>query len=423
MKHKYFNTLLIIFAVFLSNLIVAQTDPERDTLSMGAGYSNDVYYSFETGQVLSVDRANWDFAFYTEAFNTAIITNGGSNVWLYTYPNGDTSNWATVDTVGLSSWKPMFNSPTDWQEGAFNRNTMSFPDYGWGVYDANNSHHIVGDSVYIIISPSSGYKKLWIIEKDPMANIYMFRFANLDGSNQQDVEYDISEYTDKRFAYYSLANGPIDREPLSSRWDILFTKFMDWVPTLEGDSSLYSVTGVLKNLDIGSNHFYPVNPDFMDWTSQPLDSLKNSIGWDWKYFSDTGFEIIDSNYYFVQDYSGEVYKLWFEWWGGSSAGDFSFYKQLVETVSVDEFTDDQESFIIFPNPATSYLSIKTNVEITGSVDIQIVDQSGRMVFQKTAQGNELWTGIQLNSLGLHGGFYFVSITNEDYNHTQKLIIR
>lgn len=422
MKNKIYNAIFIAAAMLITSMATAQYEPERDTLSMGSGYANDVYYSFETGQVQSVERANWDIAFYTEAFNTAIITNGGSGVWLYNYPNGDTSDWATVDTSGLLSWEPLFNSTTNWQEGAFNRHTLAFPDYGWGVYNTN-THHIVGDSVYIIISQSAGYKKLRIIEKNPMTNVYKFRYANLDGSDQQDVEFDVSVYTEKRFAYYSLQNGALDREPVADRWDILISKYMDWVPTLEGGEELYPVNGVLKNVDIASNHFYPVNPDFMGWSSQPMDSVKNTIGYDWKFYTGSEYEIIDSNYYFVRDYSGNVYKLWFEWWGGYSTGDFSFYKQLVETVSVNEFTDDQELIEIFPNPATSYINIKTAMEMPGSIDIQIVDQSGRQVFQQIVAGIELRTGIRLNSFDLPGGFYFVSISSEDYYQTQKLIIR
>ena len=59
----------------------------------------DVYYSLENGIVKSETRANWDIAFTSSKMSASILSNGGSGVELYSYPNGDTNAWATVDTA------------------------------------------------------------------------------------------------------------------------------------------------------------------------------------------------------------------------------------------------------------------------------------------------------------------------------------
>lgn len=415
------TTLLVCLLSYSAN---ADNNPLLDSLSMGASYANDIFYSFETGEVAAVERDNWEIAFYTAGFSTGIITNGGVGIRLYNYPNGDTSNWNSIDTTGFLSWKLLFNSTATWEEGAFNRNALGHPDYGWGIYDMNN-HHIVGDSLFILDSPFSGLKKLWIIEKDAVQNIYRFRYANLDGTDLQEVELNISEYTDKRFVYYSFENNQvIDREPDSDRWDILFTKYWELVPNNEGDFSPYIVTGVLNNVDIASNEFYPVAPDFMDWDSKPMDSVINNIGYDWKILTpEFSWEIKDSNYYFIQNYTGSIFKMWFEWWAGSSTGDFSFYKQLVNPVSVNEISGNKDSFQVFPNPATSSLSIKTPVGLEGVFELFLTDQSGRVVFSKILAKNEIKNNIKISGLNLPAGFYIITISGNNYVESQSLIIR
>jgi hypothetical protein len=408
----------------VSYSVLADNDPEVDSLSMGSGYANDIFYSFETGEVAAVERENWEIAFFTSGFSVGIITNGGIGIRLYNYPNGDTSNWNSIDTTGFLNWKLLFNSTATWEEGAFNRNALGHPDYGWGIYNMNN-HHIVGDSLFILDSPFSGLKKLWIVEKDAVQNIYRFRYANLDGTDLQEVELNISEYTDKRFVYYSLEDNQVtDREPDSDRWDILFTKYWELVPNNEGDFSPYIVTGVLSNVDITSNEFYPVGPDFMDWDSKPMDSIINNIGYDWKILTpEFSWEIKDSNYYFIRNYAGSIYKMWFEWWGGSSTGDFSFYKQMVGTVSVNEFHTSQESLLVFPNPATNYLTIKTPKGLEGIFEIFLYDQNGRKVLSRVLSENELKNNIHISNLNLPGGFYIVTLTGDNYTRSQSLIIR
>ncbi len=134
----------------------------------------------------------------------------------------------------MANWKRLSNSDSIWEEGAFNRNSMDHPDYGWGVYNAI-THDVVGDSVYIISLANGAKKKLWIKSKNSINNTYVFTYADLDGTNEFTETLDVTPYEDKLFVYYNLSIGSvIDREPAQSSWDLLFSRYSATVYDLDG---------------------------------------------------------------------------------------------------------------------------------------------------------------------------------------------
>ncbi|MEJ2594885.1 MAG: T9SS type A sorting domain-containing protein [bacterium] len=373
---KLLYTFHVMAMILLSTLFVqSQT---TDTLSMGPGYGNDIFYSMENGEVASAPRDNWDIAFYTPRFSAGIIVNEGYGgmqgyTTLYTYPYGDTSAWESVDTSNMALWKPLYNSPEYWEEGAFNRNSTGHPDYGWGWYNMVN-HHLY--------------------------------------------------YEDRRFIYYSLVNDEVvDREPDSQSWDIVFTRYFEELEA-EGEIVPYLVAGAASNVDIGANNFHPVSLDFMDWSSEPFDSLKNTIGHDWKSFDfTTGWVILDSNVYFVQNFDGNVYKLIFTWWDGSTTGDFALEKQLVSLVDVDEFEQEVAEIEVYPNPATTQFNIRGKVDYKEPLTVSVYDQSGRRVHAFDTDAMELERGILVNRADFSTGLYIIQITGDNFTARQKLMIR
>jgi hypothetical protein len=293
-----------------------------DSVTMSAGYANEVYYSFATGIVLTGPRATWDIAFRTQLRSSSILTNDGAGVVLYTYPKADTTGWASVDTNGLSGWKPMFNDPTDWENGAFSRHAKGHPDYGWGVYN-DVTHNLTGDSIFIIKLRDGSFKKIWIVKKYSAQDIFVFKYANLDGSNEQNISENISSLTATDFSGYSLqTNSRVSFEPLKKSWDILFTKYMSVQP----DGSPYLVTGVVSNDSVKTKKFHPVALTYSDYNPGAWDSTRSPIGWDWKQFDMTTFsyKIVDSTVYFIKPVAGGVYKLNFTGFSGSTTGVIKF---------------------------------------------------------------------------------------------------
>ena len=421
MKKINYTIFLMAIALLSSTITFGQI---LDSLTMGPGYSTDIFYSLENGEVASVDRTNWDIAFYTNNFSAGIITNDGAGVELYEYPNGDTTAWETIDTTGMGEWAQLYNSTEIWEDGSFNQNATGHPNYGWGWYNSTN-HHLYGVRLYVIKLNDTVFKKVWIKEKKTIDNIFVFTYANIDGSKQVDVELDVAPYNTKNFVYYSFANNAaLDREPEGKSWDILFTKWIDQVDDGEGGFSPYNVTGVTSNVDIGVNEFYPAVPGFDDWSSMPFDSLKTKIGYDWKDFDFTsGWIVKDSNAYFVQNYAGAVYKLTFDWWAGASSGDFTLNKQMISGVSVDEFTNKDIDFQVFPNPATSQFTIRASNDLDAETNVVIYDQTGRTIFNKVASSVELEGGLQINDLNLSKGLYIITLTGNKYSGSQKLLVK
>ena len=132
---KAFSVLLyafVLFSVFSckkdNSPVVVPPSVKSDSISMSADYANEVYYSMANGVIQSAPRATWDIAFRTSKRSSSILINDGAGVVLYTYPKADTSGWATMDSVGLHSWKKMYNDPNDWENGAFSRIAFGHPD-------------------------------------------------------------------------------------------------------------------------------------------------------------------------------------------------------------------------------------------------------------------------------------------------------
>jgi len=415
--NKIYTIFIGLLIVSFSSVVAQNREYTVDTMSMSPLYANDIFYSMSEGEIANIPRAGWDIAFFTPAFSAGIIINEGSGVELYSYPNGDTSSWAHVDTAGLSTWTPLYNSPEYWEDGAFNVGALGHPDYGWGIYNMV-THSVIGDSLYII-NTESGYKKLWIVNKISVENTYHIRYANLDGSDEMTSSIDVNPYTDKNFIYYSLGtHEKIDREP-ALEWDLLFTKYIDFTEDMSGNMSEYLVTGATSNVDHFANKFTEVGVDFDDWASKSMDSLKNTVGYDWKSFNMSTFswEVDDSTAFFVKDSEGDVYKLIFTYWAGMGSGDFALNKEVVSASAIGDITKNEDVISLYPNPASQILNIHMkDSQFDGRLIIS--DISGRLVYQSEINDAQV---IDLSSFTR--GLYFVTISNQNFKESQKLIIK
>jgi hypothetical protein len=289
------------------------------TISLGAGYANEIYYRLSDGQLTSVPRNNWDIAFSVSPREAAILTNATSGVILKVYPVAQGWNWSDpVYTTGFYSWTTLYNSDTTWTEGAFNMNATGHPNYGWGEYDVN-THNLTGVSLYIIKTRAASYKKIWIMNKLSAQQKYTFRYSDLDGSNEETITLDLAAST-KNFVYYSLdTNGEVDREPAKDQWDILFTKWID-------KSIDYPVTGVLQNIDVTAQESTDTDPLSKVFPSTGFLTDMSTIGSDWKIINMETFEytIDDTRVFFVKDLNGDVYRIKFKTFEGSATGNLSF---------------------------------------------------------------------------------------------------
>ena len=411
---KKIKLLLFVASMVLVTLNYAQT-----TVTMGAGYADDIFYSMKDGVVASADRAEWDLGFYTSPWSAGVITNGGSGVELRLYPYGDTASWNSIDTNGMASWPILYNGEDSWENGAFNRSSLNHPDYGWGVYNTQ-SHDVIGDSIYVIKLQDGSFKKLWIVRKVSIENKYIFRYGNLDNSMEEERVLNNNDYISMNFSYFDFASGSFfDREPAKETWDILFTKYQAMQP----QGVPYPVVGVLNNVGVKANRFHPVTMDFYEWYSQPLDSLRTVIGYDWKYFSMATFEwtLEDSLVFFVNDLNNDIYRLFFTFFSGTSSGEISFEDELV---SLNEVADDrlaEAALFLAPNPAGNYVNLSWNDFASGQANLSVFDLSGKEVISKSVDAT-LNSGMKLDVSHLQPGMYIVSLISGEKIVNQKLVI-
>ncbi len=386
---------------------------EQKEVIVGAGYANDVYYSLENGSVTTVARNNWDLGFITRVFSVSVLANNGAGVEVYTWPYGTIDDWASVDSASID-WTAMldsllFNSIETFDEGALNANTIPGDpyDYGWGEYNGT-THMITGDSLFVIKTISGAYKKLAIIEKDPMANTWEFKYANLDGSDEQTVTLEANNYIDKYFIHYSIDSTKwVSREPAMADWDLLFTRYWDYnIP--------YFVTGVLINddhvlaqevwesgMDQASHNTY-VDSSFTDTISV--------IGSDWKTFDMGSFTYVvsDTVVYYLKTFGetdSSYYKIYFTAFSGSADGIYTFMQEKLSLVS-SPGTEEEQLLQVYPNPATDRIHVI--FDQNGPTDISLIDMTGRVVHSTRYQGGG-FTNYSLDVSYLSPGIYFVRV--------------
>jgi hypothetical protein len=421
MKRFFTFSAMLCVIIILDFQSFAKVNMKSDSILLSAGYANEAYYSFSSGNVQTAPRATWDIAFRTKKLSSSILINDGSGVVLYTYPKTDTSGWATIDTAGLATWKPLYNDPTDWENGAFSRNASGHPDYGWGKYN-DVTHNLTGDSLYVIKIRNGGYKKLWIVGKKSAANIYNFRFANLDGTSENSVSLDLNAFKAADFYGYSIeTNEGVSFQPSKASWDILFTKYMSVQP----NGTPYPVIGVLSNDTVSSKKFHPVLLTYNDFGAGSWDSTRSSVGWDWKVFDNNtfSFKIVDSTVYFIKQIKGDIYKLYFTTFTGSSTGLVKFNLEKAASAGLFELNASPESLSVYPNPAKDKINIILTDNYTENSTITLTDLSGRQL--RADSPRKLADGLNVYSMdvtGVQPGIYFVTVVNAASRAVAKVLI-
>ncbi|MBP6390748.1 MAG: T9SS type A sorting domain-containing protein [Flavobacteriales bacterium] len=386
------------------------------TVTTGPANSEQTWYSLANGVVGSAPLAEWDLAFEIQGFTASILANGAKGIVLYKAPYA-IGDWALVDTNGMSTtWTTSYNSDGDWSSGAFNQGlTTDEFDLGWGVYNMI-THSVVGDSLFVIKLANGTFKKIRI---DALATgSYTFTWADVDGANEQTASLDKAAYADKNFAYYSLENSAaLDREPVNTTWDLLFTKYTTFIPTP------YGVSGVLSNKYITSLRVDGLDPSLADWTSAPFDTVINTIGYDWKTFNMQTFqyEYDQDLTFFVQDQAGSIWKLLFTEYGGTATGDMTFTQELVSALAVDDRTSNGQ-VVVVPNPATDAVNVLFDIPPTDAV-LTMYDITGNLVRNERFAGLAPMSTRVIDISGLGAGIYSLRVEHAHGAVTSRLVVR
>ena len=394
---------ILLFAItVISGSTFAQV---IDTVSTGAGYANQCWYSLENDEQANLIKSDWDIAFETSGFGSSIMTNHSIGTLLWLSPT-DTANWSTLDTAGMNSWTSRYNSDETWSLGAFSQDGGGL-DLGWGTY-STITHFVTGDRLFVIKLSNGAYKKVWI--KLLASNVYTFRYANLDNSGDTTVQLVKGDFFGKNFGYYSLQNNmELDKEPNSDDWDLMFGQYG------AADQGYYNVSGVLSNSGTMVAEAYPVNDKttYEDHANETFQTNISTIGWDWKAFNFGTFtyDIQDSLVYFVETSSGDIWKMIFTGFGGSANGNFIFSKAFLGTVGID--APVSSILNVYPNPASEIL----NVTLVPNKDamLSIIDLSGKTVYTQSISAGLATHTISVDQLNT--GMYLLVVSDSDGNQS------
>ncbi|MBL7919952.1 MAG: T9SS type A sorting domain-containing protein [Bacteroidia bacterium] len=395
-----------------------------DTVSVGAGYANQKYYSLQNDEQGTQGKDNWDIGFEITGYAGTILANTQkANFTVYKAPYS-IANYAIIDTTGIISWPMLYNSDQTWDVGAFNRgaNPFNSNDLGWGVYDVN-THIITGDSCYVIKLSAASYKKVKF--ENLSGGIYTFEYANINGTSSQTATINKSNYTGKNFAYYDMtANVAVDREPVSANWDLTFGRYTAFIPTA------YPVVGVMSNKGVkvaqADNVTSPST--YNTWSTHNLNSNITEIGHDWKYFnlSNNAWWLAQDTVYFVKDKPGNIWKIRFTAFGGSTTGNVVFSKEKLSTVGITDVMGNIISKVtVYPNPSNgsnTTLLFSNESEIV-KVLVSIIDLNGKLISEETITTSNGINLYNLNTQLLNSGVYFIQLNAGGNETTQKLIIQ
>ena len=403
------KNIAVLASAFLMQF-ATQAQVINDQVSMGPGNANMIFYSLENGEISQFDQASWDIAFDVAPMGSTALINTGLGSELYHY--GSMAEWDLVDTAAIDTLTLYLNDHTAWANGAFSQGGDGMFQIGWGTYDVI-THVVTGDNVYIQKLTDGSYKKVALMSLEGGA--YEFKYANIDGSNENTILVDKADYEGKNFAFMNLATEEMhDIEPLE--WDMVF---MNYIVDFGGGFT-YPVTGCLTNRGVTTQQsdelLDPLYDDALDTLAMSEDA--NIIGYDWKsYDMDAGEYVLETERcYFLTSANGAIYRVVFTGYGGSANGDIdmSIVLEVASDISVAEISND---FNIYPNPVTNgNLNIAST--INGAANVTIYNAAGQVVVSEMVQSN--FNKVDVN--GLPSGFYSVVLRSDAVRMQKALII-
>ena len=403
------KNIAVLASAFLMQF-ATQAQVINDQVSMGPGNANMIFYSLENGEISQFDQASWDIASDVAPMGSTALINTGLGSELYHY--GSMAEWDLVDTAAIDTLTLYLNDHTAWANGAFSQGGDGMFQIGWGTYDVI-THVVTGDNVYIQKLTDGSYKKVALMSLEGGA--YEFKYANIDGSNENTILVDKADYEGKNFAFMNLATEEMhDIEPLE--WDMVF---MNYIVDFGGGFT-YPVTGCLTNRGVTTQQsdelLDPLYDDALDTLAMSEDA--NIIGYDWKsYDMDAGEYVLETERcYFLTSANGAIYRVVFTGYGGSANGDIdmSIVLEVASDISVAEISND---FNIYPNPVTNgNLNIAST--INGAANVTIYNAAGQVVVSEMVQSN--FNKVDVN--GLPSGFYSVVLRSDAVRMQKALII-
>lgn len=375
-----------------------------EQVSTGAAYSLQAYYALESGDVQQVTNEDWDLAFSNDGVTDAGVFVNESAAFmqntlaLYV---ADITDWSEpiTDVSVFTEEIRLYNPKENWIEGAFNSvASESDPlDYGWGSYNPQN-FAVEGNKIYVVEQRSGSFLKLQI--QRLADGVYQFRYANLDGSNEVVETIAKNENSGQELIFYSLRDRRVVDVPISDA-DLIFKRYFSPLDDGSGNTLQYNVTGVLLapgTQAVVADGVDPLTVMESDYSDQ-YSPIPTVIGHDWKEFDfSAGWQLDFDRVHFVKTQEGDIYKLYFFDFEGSSTGITTLEKTYITTVNNAEVLEQNTTISLFPNPAQHQIQIEG---LSPGAELQIFDNAGQLRVERTAQNSREQLEIEQLEQGLY----------------------
>jgi Secretion system C-terminal sorting domain len=423
---KIFTILAIALCI---NTAKAQTWI-NDSVVMGAGKVNDVYYSLANSTVKTENNQNWLMAFSMGTQTAGVWVNEVNGV-VALNPHLSASAWSTISLGDTATSMLLHNSETSWGYGALNANRYApdLYDFGWGHYD-NITHNVNGDSIYII-GKSGQYYKFIIDSLNGFTQQYYCRIGGLSAPIP-DMSYTFSKspkYNNANMLHVTLGMGLLDtlRDADKNNFELIFTKYMGLTSLQGGGSAIYPLVGVLSNSKIKSTKVVCLNEDSIsgvNYLSFPLTTKINNIGADWKIFDGTTYTMDQTANYIVRGTGADTsnyYQIQFTGYT-SSNGLIKFKKRQINfPTAIGNAKNIGFKMAIAPNPCANEAILVIENKETTDANITITNTNGQVVFVQNINLLQDLNAFKIPVNNFKTGQYFITVSGKNIKQTQAFI--
>jgi hypothetical protein len=404
----------------------------KDSLVMGAGQTNDVFYHLGTGLVKTESNQNWVMALGNQGGQKAgIYTNTRNGIICYN-PHLPVSSWSTVSLADTATATKQYNQDSCWYIGALNANADGTAfDYGWGSYVGGPSHNVVGDSIYIIkqgtnflklrIDSLGGFTKNWTITIGalgfPIPDQTLTFSAGTKFAKSNFIYLNVIQAAPP--TYFAIVDT--SREPVNNTWDFVATKYTKLLVT---PPMAQNYTGILNNGKVRSAQVTPVAVDVAaaNYNSAPYTTTINNIGADWKYFNlaNSTYEMNDTtNSYLIESNDSSFYQIRFRadaYAIGTTMIRFE-KRKVAAPAAINQINNLASSIGVYPNPSTADVMVSLESKQNVAAQLLITDMHGRTLFTKTIVVNKGLNAWQIPTSILANGNYVLSVKGTQFNAT------
>ncbi|MCC7297619.1 MAG: T9SS type A sorting domain-containing protein, partial [Bacteroidia bacterium] len=348
------------------------------------------------------------------------------------------TSWESFDTAGWKTWGMNYNDIHNHEKGAMTLYRNAPWGFGWGTYNST-THVITGDSIYLLAwNDGSKYIKFMKFQplKQPANGDLIFRYANVDGTNEvQDTLFQ-SAANSQNYKYFSFSKTKPVREPANNLWDITFNRYYEPVPTGPSTVQYYPVMGVETNR-VGVKVARIIGPtwntvlaDTQNLISKHKTKTTNdlsAIGSNWKFFDNNQFKwfLSDTSSYIVKTIEAADTNWWllhFTAFGGSGNGKSVFNKMLLG-VTNSVYHPTIGTLNVFPNPATNQIWISLENSLVKNAQIRLSNIAGSTVQEMEVQNSSDFSAYSMPINNLKSGIYYLTVTSGNQKTSQKIVIQ